>query len=79
MALKPRSQAWEIPHVAFYDSYEEISAFSFITYVIAVSPSNSVPGSFLTVFCGGLMVGSRTSGVRGKDVAILVPTPPVPF
>lgn len=52
MALEPGSWAWKIPRVAFYDSYEEISAFFFFTRVIDLFPPNSVPGSFLTGSCG---------------------------
>lgn len=38
MALVLRSWAWNTPHVAFHDTYEEISASFFTTYFIDPSP-----------------------------------------
>ena len=77
MALEPRSWAWKIPHVAFYDSYEEISAFFFITCVSDLFPQNCSWQFPHRVLWGESK--SKTFRVRETEVEILALMPIVQF
>ena len=77
MALEPRSWAWKIPQVAFYDSYEEISAFFFINCVIDLFPQNCSWQFPHRVLWGESK--SKTFRVRETEVEILALMPIVQF
>lgn len=62
MALEPGSWAWKIPRVAFYDSYEEISAFFFITRVIDLFPQTV----FLAVSSQGLVGRKQIQNLQSQ-------------
>lgn len=62
MALEPGSWAWKIPRVAFYDSYEEISAFFFFTRVIDLFPQTV----FLAVSSQGLVGRKQIQNLQSQ-------------
>ena len=78
MALEPRSWAWKIPHVAFHDSYEEISAFFFITCVVDLLPPQQCSWQFPHRVLWGESK-SKTFRVRETEGEILALTPTVQF
>ena len=79
MPLEPRSCAWKIPHVAFHDSYEEISAFFCINCVIDIPPPPRLTAKQCSwQFPHRVLWGeskSKTFKVRETEVEILALMP----